>query len=60
MTDTQLQLLDAHEREAERKNAEFVNLGWYISDDRIESKTTNGVLVTRHNGRRIWHEWVKQ
>lgn len=60
MTNRQMQLLDAHEREAERHRAEFVNLGWGMSDRQIESKTTKGILVTEHNGKCIYHKWLDQ
>lgn len=54
-----LRLIDAHEREAERKNAEFLNLGWGVSDTTIESKTDKGILLTRIEGKTIKHRWVQ-
>lgn len=43
-------LMESHMRTADRLGAEFTNLGWYSSDDRIESKTTKGILVTVVDG----------
>jgi hypothetical protein len=55
-----LRLVDAHEREAERHNAEFFNLGWGMSDTTIESKTDKGILLTRIRDGKIEHKWMNQ
>jgi hypothetical protein len=48
----------AHITEAVEKGAEIYNMGWYDSDDHIESKTDKGILITIRNADgSFYHEW---
>lgn len=55
-----LRLIDAHEREAEQRHAEFFNLGWGMSATVIESKTDKGILITRIVDGKIQHKWMNE
>jgi hypothetical protein len=49
----------AHITEAVDKGAEFWNMGWFFSRNRIESKTDKGILITQRNANGSFsHEWV--
>jgi hypothetical protein len=51
-------LEEEHIAEALSKGAEIYKLGWNRADDRLESKTDKGVLITivKADGR-FYHEW---
>lgn len=58
MDDQLSRIFDAHCAEADRKQAEFYNLGWAQGEDFIESKTDQGVLVSRLVEGKIQHRWL--
>jgi hypothetical protein len=52
-------LIDAHQREANRKHAEFTNFGWAITQWGIASKTDQGILDSEIDPqtKRVTHSW---
>lgn len=51
-------LVAAHMMEAEGQGAEITNLGWGQGEDFIESKTDQGVLISRYAKGETTHEWL--
>ncbi|HKD75908.1 MAG TPA: hypothetical protein VKB76_10445 [Ktedonobacterales bacterium] len=53
-------LLQAHDKEIERKGAEATNYGWVLdSPNGIASKTTKGILETDRRSGAVKHTWSK-
>jgi hypothetical protein len=51
------ELVQLHVREAERRNAVIMNLGYVTTDDSILSKTNCGMLDTYISHGKVMHDW---